>query len=223
MTPRAAILRRIRRTLAGSALLPQAPLPHQPGAKDRQELIAKFAYELDALQGTMLRTRRSEAVDLVADLLAKRQAKQLLTWDANRLPEPGLLDGLQRRGYICVAAELSCQPKARHTHLKSLAEIEVGITGAGGAIADIGALVMPGGEGQGRLASLLPPVHVALVTPDQFYPTLEAWVATQQDLTMFDNSSSLTLIAGPSRTSDIERVTTLGAHGPREMFVICLD
>jgi L-lactate utilization protein LutC len=33
----------------------------------------------------------------------------------------------------------------------------------------------------------------------------------------------VTLISGPSRTSDIEKVVTLGAHGPAELDVILVD
>jgi L-lactate dehydrogenase complex protein LldG len=40
---------------------------------------------------------------------------------------------------------------------------------------------------------------------------------------VFAESSSLTLITGPSRTADIELTLTLGVHGPREIHVVLID
>ena len=223
MTPREAILDRIRLGLPYSVPVSQSPLPNHPVEEDPQVLIEEFASELDSLQGKFLRVMRSETVDTVSNLLDERQAKHLLTWEGNQLPTPGLIETLKNRGYRCIPAEIPLNRYRRRNHLNNLSQAEVGITSACGVISRIGALVMAGGKGQGRLASLLPPVHIALVTPDQFYPTLEVWLAAQNALALFEDSSSLTLIAGPSRTSDIERVITLGAHGPRELIVICLD
>jgi L-lactate dehydrogenase complex protein LldG len=70
-----------------------------------------------------------------------------------------------------------------------------------------------------RTASLLPPVHLALVRRD-------AIVATPGDLLRHlperlpdGLPSNLVLITGPSRSADIELQLTVGVHGPRELVI----
>lgn len=216
-------MRRIRRGLPSRDPVKLTPLRRKPNTGDKQALVTQFSDELDILQGTLLRVPRSDLGGMIAGLLSERNAKQLLAWDPLCLPEPGLLNELEHHGYQYISSRLPRNPRGRRNQLYKLARARAGITGAAGAIAQIGTLVMPGGKGRSRLASLLPLLHIALVTADQFYPTLDAWLCTQRVTSLFEDSSSLTFIAGPSRTSDIERVVTLGAHGPRELIVVCID
>ncbi|MBI4771707.1 MAG: LUD domain-containing protein [Chloroflexi bacterium] len=89
---------------------------------------------------------------------------------------------------------------------------------------------MRAGPGRGRLASLLPPVHIALVRPEQFFPSLAAFLAHHRPpecryrglAALFREPSSLTVISGPSRTADIEMTLTIGVHGPGELHVLCI-
>jgi L-lactate dehydrogenase complex protein LldG len=37
-----------------------------------------------------------------------------------------------------------------------------------------------------------------------------------------DYPSFISLITGPSRTGDIERILVLGAHGPKKLTIFCL-
>jgi L-lactate dehydrogenase complex protein LldG len=94
----------------------------------------------------------------------------------------------------------------------------VGLTGANGALVDSGTLALVSGPGRGRLASLLPPVHIALVARNKLYPSLPAFLKTHPNVTA--EGSNLILITGPSRTGDIEMTLTMGVHGPGEIHVI---
>ena len=75
------------------------------------------------------------------------------------------------------------------------------------------------------MASLLPAVHIAIVTTDKLIPRLEDYIAAQRagKLGVFRRSSAITLITGCSRTSDIEMHPVFGVHGPLELHVILID
>jgi L-lactate dehydrogenase complex protein LldG len=72
--------------------------------------------------------------------------------------------------------------------------------------------------GRSRLASLLPPVHLAIVRRDQLVYSVAEFFATQA--ASFCNRASCTFITGPSRTGDIELTLTKGIHGPGKVLVV---
>lgn len=90
-----------------------------------------------------------------------------------------------------------------------LAGAGLGVTWCPAFLADTGSLAFPSGPGFGTLASLLPPVHLALSIADCVRPDLATYLAELGEL-----PSRLTLITGPSRTGDIEGTLTPGVHGP---------
>ena len=91
-----------------------------------------------------------------------------------------------------------------------LAQAELGVTWCSAFLADTGSLVFPSGAGLGTLASLLPPVHLALSDCEGVRPDLSAYLAEcKRSL-----PSRLTLVTGPSRTGDIEGTMSTGVHGP---------
>jgi L-lactate dehydrogenase complex protein LldG len=108
--------------------------------------------------------------------------------------------------------------RARATRLAELDRATVGVTGALAGLAETGSLVLLNGPGRGRLASLLPPVHVALLTVADLYAGMSAFLAARPDVVR--QASNLVFVSGPSRTADIEQVLTLGVHGPRELHVV---
>jgi L-lactate dehydrogenase complex protein LldG len=98
----------------------------------------------------------------------------------------------------------------------------VGLTGADAAVASTATLVVTTAPGKGRLATILPPVHIAVITLDQIVARLEDWVALQRadDLGAIRQAGNFCLISGPSRTGDIEMQLVLGVHGPGRVQVV---
>ena len=103
---------------------------------------------------------------------------------------------------------------------------DIGISGANVVAADTGTLFLIENEGNIRLSTSAPPVHIALVGMEKLVPTLSDAFKVSEVTWRYANytiPSYVSLVSGPSKTGDIEKVTTYGAHGPREFHVIFLD
>lgn len=105
-------------------------------------------------------------------------------------------------------------------------EADIGLSGANVVAAETGTLFVIENEGNVRLATGAPPVHIALVGMEKLVPTLaDAYKVAEVTwrYSGYPVPSYVSMISGPSKTGDIEKVTTYGAHGPREFHVIFLD
>ncbi|RQO32511.1 iron-sulfur cluster-binding protein [Taibaiella sp. KBW10] len=96
---------------------------------------------------------------------------------------------------------------------------DVGITGGNFIIADSGAISITENEGNGRLTTSLPKIHIAIVGIEKVIPSLKdiahfwpllSTFGTGQKLTVYN-----TLFFGPRTTNELD--------GPEEMYVILLD
>jgi L-lactate dehydrogenase complex protein LldG len=99
------------------------------------------------------------------------------------------------------------------------AEALVGVSQLDWAIAATGTLAQSAAGVEQRLVSTLPRVHVALLDSKRIVPTLGALLTKLGPR----DTPYLALITGPSRTADIERVLTIGVHGPARLFVLLVD
>jgi L-lactate dehydrogenase complex protein LldG len=92
------------------------------------------------------------------------------------------------------------------------------ITSCAVAIAETGTLVLDGSPDQGRrVLTLIPDYHLCVVFPDQIVADVP------QALARLEASRPLTMISGPSATSDIELNRVEGVHGPRTLEVIIVQ
>jgi L-lactate dehydrogenase complex protein LldG len=90
--------------------------------------------------------------------------------------------------------------------------VECGIAATGTLLTDATAV-------DRRLVSTLPPIHVAILPTAAIVPDIAAAFATVDP----GRSAYLSMITGPSRTADIERVLTIGVHGPARLVILCID
>jgi L-lactate dehydrogenase complex protein LldF len=127
---------------------------------------------------------------------------------------------LSRAGGEEVPAELEALTQAARRQLReTFLQADVGITGANFGVSSTGSVCLVTNEGNGRLVSSLPRVHVALMGMERLVPTtadlavllkLLARSGTGQKLTVYT-----TLVSGPRRAGEQD--------GPEELHVVILD
>jgi L-lactate dehydrogenase complex protein LldG len=101
-----------------------------------------------------------------------------------------------------------------------LDEIDGAITGCAAAIAETGTLVLDGQALSGRrVITLVPDHHICVVTADQVVGSVPEAV-TRLATAVAEQRVPVTLISGPSATSDIELHRVEGVHGPRHLLVL---
>lgn len=134
---------------------------------------------------------------------------------------------LEKDGVACTLTELEAgtSDDEERVEIESakqhMFDVDAGITGGDYVIAETGTLVIHPRAGVARLASLAPPIHIAVVHRSQILPTLdELFLLEHVDLKYGKRASGINLISGPSRTGDIEATIVHGIHGPIETHIV---
>lgn len=99
------------------------------------------------------------------------------------------------------------------------AAAKIGISQVDWALADTGTLVQDATAIDKRLVSTLPIIHVALIETGGLRADMPALLADLRP----EQANYIAMITGPSRTADIERVLTIGVHGPERLVIVFID
>jgi len=171
-------------------------------------LFDTFKMRAEAVSAEVHRlTTKSEALDFIVAFLYAEQSRAVWV--------PGsLLDGVDRESLAAQIPGLTfdvTQDAAEAAH--------VGISQIECAIANTGTLVTDAAPVERRLASALPVIHLAIVPTDAIQPDM----ATALGRVHPGRSGYISMITGPSRTADIERVLTIGVHGPSRLVIVFVD
>lgn len=118
--------------------------------------------------------------------------------------------------------ERGCEVVTEHLRAAAV-EAAAGITGANFALADTGTVVLDSTDEALRLASTLPPCHFIILDPRKILADGLAAVGPLRLLQQRQSPDFIAFITGPSRTADIERVLTIGVHGPSELHILLLE
>jgi L-lactate dehydrogenase complex protein LldG len=125
-----------------------------------------------------------------------------------------LADGAERRLFSEKAPGLTFEVTR-----EAAAEAKIGITSMEWALADTGTLAQTSTSVEQMLASSLPVIHMAMLETGSILPDMSS-LLTQKNP---GESGYLSMITGPSRTADIERVLTIGVHGPERLVIVFVD
>jgi L-lactate dehydrogenase complex protein LldG len=198
---REVVLGRIRAALAdrpqpSAAVTPAAsPAPADP--------VALFAERAGEYRAAVRRVDQAGVAALVAEICAAHGARRLAV--PQDLPKAWLPAGVETTGDATVPA---------------LDRVDGVLTGCAAAIAETGTIVLDGGPGQGiRALTLVPDLHICIVSAELVCASVsEAFQRVQASVRQ--RRAPLTLISGPSATSDIELSRVEGVHGPRRLEIV---
>jgi L-lactate dehydrogenase complex protein LldG len=204
MTARESILGGIRTALSrttgqdpGSPPPVSLRIPHQ----DTADRAALFAQRLEKLAGKcFFASTPDAAADYVRTLLDGKRAV------ASAAP------------FLLACGITGLPGVSMDTSRDACALADIGITSADYALADTGTLVLLASPKESRLVSLLPPVHVAVFPQSAILTGLDELFSVLPDPA--EQTSSMVLITGPSRTADIEQILVRGVHGPGVMHAV---
>ncbi|ACP38970.1 protein of unknown function DUF162 [Sulfolobus islandicus M.14.25] len=103
---------------------------------------------------------------------------------------------------------------------------DIGITGANAVAADAGSIVLVENEGNIRMSSVVPPVHISITGVEKILPNLEYAmyeVLVQAAYAGLYPPTYINVTSGPSSTGDVEQKRVSPAHGPKEFHLILVD
>lgn len=184
--------------------------------------LARLALEIEAAGGrARLVGTVDEASQALGEMLDRHRPKAALCWrhpvfERLRLDELLVARGIERLDYDVLA------PLEPDTRRQRMLSAELGISSVDYAVAETGTLALASGAGQERLASLAPPVHIAVVEARQVLADLFDLFARLADGVPDGLATNWTLITGPSKTGDLELRLTTGVHGPGEWHVVII-
>lgn len=174
-------------------------------------LTERFRLALEAVSGQCLVVSdEAEAATVLERIIVKKKATRVAISDSSlvRRVTQNMGAGVELLEFASQSALFGC---------------DAGITSAQWAIAETGTLVLESESERHRLASLVPPVHIALIQAGAIRDTMADVLHSLNQHGQNGLSPAVTFITGPSRTSDIELTLAIGVHGPGELYVIVIE
>jgi L-lactate dehydrogenase complex protein LldG len=206
VTARDEVLDRIRGALGPTPAIPDVPRAYRgAGASDAEGVVELFCERLTEYQATVTRLAWADLGVTVARLAEERGARRIAVPPRGPDVPPGL---------EMIVDDPPLSPRA-------LDQVDGVLTACALAIAETGTIVLDGGARSGRRAlTLLPDWHVCVVDESSVVAGVPDAIAALAPAAT--EGRPITLVSGPSATSDIELERVEGVHGPRTLDVLVL-
>jgi L-lactate dehydrogenase complex protein LldG len=196
------MLSRVRSALGPGVAVPEIPRRYR-GPRVDDSAVDRFCERVAEYRATVTRVAAADLAETVARLCRERGAHRIAVPPGG----PGALDGVE-----VVADDPPLSPHA-------LDALDGVLTGCALAIAETGTIVLDGGERSGRRAlTLVPDWHICVVEEASVVAGVPDAVAALAGAAA--EGRPITLVSGPSATSDIELDRVEGVHGPRTLDVV---
>ncbi|MBP2636617.1 MAG: Lactate utilization protein [Firmicutes bacterium] len=173
----------------------------------------EFATRAQNVAAKVVRVKTSaEAQAAILDIITSSNAKKVVATEEVLSPGKGLAAALKMSGVAVYTAQADIRNHADTA--------DVGIAGVEFGIAETGSVCEDGLAIEQRLITTLPPTSIVILNSNHIAANIQT--AFEVISKVFDKGY-ISFITGPSRTSDIERVLTIGVHGPSQLIIIAID
>ena len=236
MATREEMLERVRKALGrpntGSDVAPLPP-PDLAGIMPplaAQDYQSKFEAEWEKVSGIAYRVSSFEELDAVFEKILLLAESHAVVLSRNPiLKELEIADRLTALDNFVTSWAEGAGPAGTNSlpdFTKASFAAGVGITGVDFVLAESGTLVLSSATEGVQVASLAPPIHIALYRRSQLVGSLDEVLERLPISNSPDRPTagrSVVFITGTSRTADIEQILVRGVHGPRETHAILVE
>ena len=192
-----------------AALPPEASQNPNPAT-----LMAAFTDRGASLGVTVTRVTGSDAAAVaIAAFAAELDAPDPLVSAELTLAAPGLVAALAANGLTPTIADNPADTN----------DAPLGLSLARLAIAETGSVLLAEDSLADRGIGMLVAAHVVVCSTERLVPSLDEAAPVLREIASRPGGSYATLVTGPSRTADIERVLTVGVQGPARLAVLFVD
>lgn len=193
------------------------------GRLSRSQLADRFEEQAAGLGVRVARATARTAGTAVATMARGLGAKRAVFANDPRVEKFGLLSALALAGVMARRWDAS-DPRGS---VAACEQADLGVTFPLAGIAYSGTVAEACDERCGRAVSLLPAVHVAVLSVSALVPRSHTLLAAldqrRREAGPGALPSSVVLVSGPSNTADIELVRVVGVHGPMRMGVVLVE
>lgn len=207
-TPKERMLKSIRKALIEKTENPYPNLS-EPGpifTQSNEILEIQFAEEFSKINGQFIFCEsKGQCIEDIQQLISERKWTNIYCW------EKELLEWLNTGVFELQTKDVNFE------------EANVGITTCDALVARTGSIIITNASEAGRRLSIYPHIHVVVAFTSQLVNDIGDALNIVQERYPNKMPSMISTTTGPSRTADIEKTLVLGAHGPREIFVILID
>ncbi len=184
-----------------------------PTASSGAHLFPEFELRAKAVSAEVFRcSTAAEAREALIGLVAAANVKKAVVVESPLQIAAGVTEALRAQG---IDVYTDSADIAEHAPTA-----DIGISGVEFGVAETGSVFQDGYAVATRLVTILPPLHVVFLPSANIVPDIpEAFAIIAKNF----GHGYVGFITGPSRTADIERVLTIGVHGPGRFAVIAVD
>ena len=208
ITSREKVLKKIR-----GALLAKNENPY-PSLDSESSVYNKFT-ETDDITFAREFTRVSgKFIYCESETDLKNNLQSLMTekhWDEIYCIDPEIIAMLDKSGI-----RVQSDPEA-------FGSMKAGVTQCEFLIARFGSIMVSSRQASGRKMNVFPESHIVIARTNQIVREIKDAIEGMRKKYESGLPSMISLITGPSRTADIEKTLVMGAHGPKELFLLLLD